>query len=87
MIPIDTQTARYFSNHKSALQPIYDLSSTCVRDFVSGPILARPRKREFMEAGKIRPDLRLRFLKSFRCGRTKKEGFEYDNVMHHLLLV
>ena len=57
-------------------------------DFVSGPILARPQERDCMEAGKIGPDLsRLRFLKSFTCGRTKKEGFEYDKVMHQLLLV
>ena len=69
------------------MQPKSGYSSTGVRDFVSGPILGRPRKREFMEAGKIGPDLRLRLLKSFRCGRSKKEGFEYDNVMHHLLLV
>ena len=87
MIPIANQIARYFSNHKSALQLKSGCSSTGVRDFVSGPILARPRKRECMEAGKIGPDLRLRFLKSFTCGKTKKEGFQYDNVMHHLLLV
>ena len=46
-------------NDQSALRLKSGRSSTSVRDFVSGPILARPLKREYMEAAKIGPDLRL----------------------------
>ena len=46
-------------NDQSALGLKSDCSITSVTDIVLGPILARRLKREYMEAAKIGPDLRL----------------------------
>ena len=58
------QIVWHCSNEQSALRPKSGRSSTGVRNFVSGPILARPRKRERVEAAKIGPGLRLKQFSS-----------------------
>ena len=59
MIPTANQIIWYCSNDQSVLQPKSGRSSKGVRDFASGPILARPCRTEFMETAKIGPDLGL----------------------------
>ena len=59
VIPIANQILWHCSNSQSALRSKSGRCSTSLWDFVSGPISARPRKRECMRIAKIEPDLRL----------------------------
>ena len=68
------QIVWHYLNDQSALRLKSGRSSTSVRDFVSGPILTRPRKRECMEAAKIGPDLRLPHWRVFHF----KEAYDFD---------
>ena len=58
VIPTANLILWHCSNSQSALQSNVAAPSTSVTDFASGPILARPRKRECMRTAKIGPDLR-----------------------------
>ena len=58
VIPTANLILWHCSNSQSALRSNLATASTSVTDFASGPILARPRRRDCMRTAKIGLDLR-----------------------------